>query len=182
MALSFQHATKLIDVPQADAAPLLIQTLINAIRDEEASERGIAYDQIAVASGKEDLGGGVYTGITVGLLSTWKLNFAAGAYQATVDGGNLADALARVQNTGNPQVLMRASAAATLVSGTGGLTAGEVWAHSTATTLTTQVGELHDLDGLDASNPLTVTPTSRDAGSISQTIGQVGDTVTVTRT
>jgi hypothetical protein len=119
MALTFTHSSKLIGVPQADAVPLLIQDLVNAIRDEEASERGIAYDHILDASGKEDLGGGVYTGITAALRSTWKLNFASGAYQATITGGNLADALQRVNNTGSPQVVVLASAAATVVNSGG---------------------------------------------------------------
>jgi len=119
MALSFAHATKRITVPQADAQPLLIQDVLNAIREEEASERGITYDQIADAAGKDDLGGGVTTGITLNLRSTWVLEFAAGAYQATVTGGNLADALARIYNTGSPQVLIASSAASTAVA-TGG--------------------------------------------------------------
>lgn len=114
MALSFDHANKLIGVPQAEAQPLLLQTLIDAIRDEEASERGITHEQIADAAGKADLGGGVMTGITVGLRGTWKLDFQPGVYQAVIDGGNLADALSRIANTGNPQVLVRASAAATI--------------------------------------------------------------------
>lgn len=128
MALSYDYTNKHIGVPQLDAAPLTIQALINSIRTEEASERGIVESQIASAAGKDDLGGGVSVGITVNLLSTWKLNFAAGAYQATVDGGNLSDALARINNTGSPQVLVRASAAGTLVvveTGVSGLTAEE---------------------------------------------------------
>lgn len=120
MALTFDHVGKLIGVPQVDAVPLLIQSLVNAIRDEEASERGITHPQILDASGKAVLGGGVVTGITAALRSTWKINFASGSYQATIDGGNLADALSRVQNTGDPQVLILASAAATIVSGDGG--------------------------------------------------------------
>lgn len=119
MALSFAHATKRITVPQVDAQPLLIQAILNAIRDEEASERGITYDPIATAAGKDDLGGGVTTGITLNLLSTWVLEFSAGAYQATITGGNLADSLARVFNTGSPQVLINSSAASTAVA-TGG--------------------------------------------------------------
>lgn len=119
MALGFEQTTKLISVPQVDAQPLLIQTLVNAIRAEEASAAGITYDQILDATGKADLGSGVLTGITAALRSTWKLNFSPGAYQATVDGGNLADGLSRVYNTGSPQVLLRMSAAATVVSGTG---------------------------------------------------------------
>lgn len=137
--LTFDHTMKRIGVPQADAQPLLMQSLINAIRDEEASERGIVYDEIAVASGKEDLGGGVFTGITVGLLSSWVLQFDTGVYQAVVDGGNLADGLQRVANTGSPQVLLRSSAAATLVQGggdgsapTAGQNAEAVWTHATA--------------------------------------------------
>lgn len=120
MALTFDHQNRLIGVPQTEAQPLLIQTLIDAIREEEASERGIVYDQIADASGKADLGGGVMTGITLALRGSWKLNFQPGTYQAAVDGGNLADALARINNTGNPQVVIRASAAATVVSSSGG--------------------------------------------------------------
>lgn len=135
MALTFDHAAKLIGVPQADAAPVLIQTLLNAIRTEEASERGITHDQIADASGKEVLGPGVATGITLALRSTWKLDFEAGAYQATVDGGNVADALARVNNTGSPQVVMRSSVATTLAASDGstapteGQIAAAVWAY-----------------------------------------------------
>ncbi len=126
MALSYNYSTLRIGVPQVEAAPILMQVLINSIRAQEAGEQGITYDQIADATGKNDLGGGVSTGITVALRSTWKLDFAAGAYQASVSGGNLADALARIHNTGNPQVLVLASAAATLVeTGTSGLTSGE---------------------------------------------------------
>src|SRR5574337_1914882 len=109
MSLTFDYSTMRIGVPMADAQPLLMQDLLNSIRAQEASEQGITYDVIADASGKNDLGGGVMTGITVALRSTWKLNFASGAYQATVTGGNLADALARVYNTGSPQVVDRKS-------------------------------------------------------------------------
>lgn len=43
------------------------------------------------------------------------------------------------------------------------------------------ISELHLVHGLRAGNPLTVTPTSRAAGAVDQTIGEVGTTVTVTR-
>lgn len=119
MALSFAHSTRLIGVPQADAQPLLMQALIDAIRDEEASERGIVEPAIADASGKDALGSGVTTGITVSLRSSWLLSFAPGPYQATVSGGNLSDALARIANTGSPQVLINSSAASTAVATSG---------------------------------------------------------------
>lgn len=41
--------------------------------------------------------------------------------------------------------------------------------------------ELWRLHGLDAANPLTVTATSRAAGTIEQTIAEAGGEVTVTR-
>lgn len=167
MALSFDHAAKLISVPQPDAQPLLIQDLVNAIRTEEASERGIAYDQILDATGKEALGGGAYTGITAAMRSTWKISFAAGAYQATIDGGNLADALSRVQNTGSPQVLIKSSAAATVVNSSGGTApsatqvANAVWTHAIEGGLTAeQVQRIllaiaaGDATGLESGNPV----------------------------
>ncbi|MDY6857292.1 MAG: hypothetical protein SWO11_21835 [Thermodesulfobacteriota bacterium] len=46
-----------------------------------------------------------------------------------------------------------------------------------------KVDDLYKLQGLDVSNPMTVTPTSRVAGSVSQTIsGDGATTSTVTRT
>ena len=133
MSMTFTHATKRIGVPQIDAQPLTMQALIDAIRDEEASERGITYDQIADAAGKDDLGGGVMTGITVNLRSTWMLEFVSGAYQATVSGGNLSDAMSRIYNTGSPQVLVQSSAAATIIYGEGGGTAPTAAQNAAAT-------------------------------------------------
>lgn len=182
MALTFDHSTKLISVPQADAQPIMLQTIIDAIRTEEASERGITYDQIADASGKESLGGSVSTAITVSLRSTWKLNFASGSYQATISGGNLSDVLNKVNNTGSPQVVALSSAAATLVTSTGGTIADDVWAHAQATDLVDKTTEIHKIHGLDSVEDLVVTPTTRTVGSgISQTITDVGGTVTVSR-
>jgi hypothetical protein len=47
----------------------------------------------------------------------------------------------------------------------------------------TQIDDIHKIHGLDLSNPMTVTPTSREAGTIEQTISGDGTTTsTVTRT
>jgi hypothetical protein len=154
MALSFDHTTSLIGVPQLDAGPLMIQTVVDAIREEEASERGIVHDQICDATGKADLGGGVYTGITLALRSTWKLNFASGAYQATIDGGNLADGLTRINNTGSPQVVMRASAAATIVATGSGVTSQDKVDIAAAILAAAQVTPIHS--NVQAVNDYTV--------------------------
>jgi hypothetical protein len=146
MALSFDHATSRISVTSPQVS-LTCQDLINAIREEEASERGIAYDPIAEASGKADLGGGVATAITVYLLDDWQVQWYAGNYTATIGGGNLVaaggDAVAYV--SGGPQVEITLSAAATIVNGEGGTApsasevADAVWQHSSATDLLDRV-------------------------------------------
>lgn len=46
---------------------ITIQELINFMREQEASFTGLAYDIIAEATGKFDLGGGTFTGIVVKL-------------------------------------------------------------------------------------------------------------------
>lgn len=119
MTITFNYPSSYINIPQADAQPLTVQTLVNTIRQEEASARGIVEPHILNAVGKDDLGGSVFTGITASLRNQWKLNFAAGSYQATVTGGNLSDALNRIVNTGSPQVVVLSSAAATVITGSG---------------------------------------------------------------
>jgi hypothetical protein len=76
----------------------------------------------------------------------------------------------------------------------GSLTAAQVWAHVTRTlteavsgglspTEATQLAEIWKLHGLDLTNPLTVTPTSRAVDTITQTIvGDAAVSLVVTRT
>lgn len=188
MALTFDHATKRVNVPQAEAQPLMIQALVNAAREEEASERGIAYDPIITASGKDTLKSGVKTGITAALLGTWGISFEPGAYQAVIDGGNLADALARVVNTGNPQVLVLASAAATVVSGDGAMVptaeqnATAVWNHPNAVQIAARLAEAWGRLGLDPSKPLVTNQTTITFGDILMALSGDATSTTVTRT
>ncbi|HEY4698129.1 MAG TPA: hypothetical protein VIH29_09015 [Gallionella sp.] len=58
-------------------------------------------------------------------------------------------------------------------------------AQAVRTELTTELARLMDMakqDGVVAGTPVVITPTSRTAGDVSQTISEVGGTVTVTRT
>jgi hypothetical protein len=116
MAIEFDQQQQLISVISPQDT-LTCQALINAIREEEASERGIIYDQIATASGKEDLGGGVYVGMTVNLITPWQVKFWAGNYIAKVAGGNLVGGILGDPVAYSPgvQVLLIQSAASTLV-------------------------------------------------------------------
>lgn len=136
MALSFNHGTKRIIVGSPQNT-LDVQDLVNAIREEEESERGVSHDKICDASGKDLLDTGVSVGITLRLLSTWQIEWWAGNYTAKIGGGNLiaesGDPVAYV--VGGPQVEITLSAAATIVGGS--LTTGDITA-AVLTALDTQ--------------------------------------------
>lgn len=54
----------IVDAPSTE---FLVQDIVDTLRVEEATFQGIAYPHLLDASGKADLGGGVFTGITVEL-------------------------------------------------------------------------------------------------------------------
>ena len=129
MAYQFDYENSLINVtsPQTDVD---VQELLNAIRAAEADiDVGITYDQIAAASGKEDLGGGAFVGITVNLLDNWQIKFWSGDYIAKIAGGNLVGGPGGdpVAYSAGVQTLLIQSAASTLIvfEGTSGLTQDE---------------------------------------------------------
>ena len=174
MAITFDYVNSYVGATAADVTPLTIQTLLNAIRAQEASEQGITYPAICAAAGKDDLGGGVSVGLTLSLLNAWKLNFTGSGYQATVTGGNLASALSKVVNNPNIQVLFNSSAAGTLTT----ITSGSGLSSDQATKL----DEVHKVHGLNAAAPLVVAPAQRSVGGITQTIVTDGTgATTVTR-
>jgi hypothetical protein len=91
--LNFDFYNSIIEVPAPDTT-LDMQYLIDQIRDvEDELSPGMAYNKIADASGKDDLGGGIYTAITVRLLDNWRVRFEARPGPETVQcfivGGNL---------------------------------------------------------------------------------------------
>jgi hypothetical protein len=125
MALSFDFYNSIIEVPLPDTT-LTMQDLINQIRDQEDElELGLNFTKIADASGKDDLGGGISTGITVRLLDNWQVRFAERPGPSTVQcfltGGNLVGG-----PSGNPiaasayvQVVQQSSASGTIATSTG---------------------------------------------------------------
>lgn len=86
--LTFNFVTSQIIV-DAGVVDIECIALYTAIKEAQASEEGIIYDQIAKGSGLVDLGPGVSVGITVELLGSWQLKFAEGNYIARLSGGNL---------------------------------------------------------------------------------------------
>jgi len=126
MGYIFNFHTQIIDItsPQIEVN---VQELINMIRDNEDSFLGMSYTRIADATGKDDLGGGVQTGITLTLYPDWQLRFWAGSYTATIVNGNLVGGLNGdpVAYTAGVQVVLIQSAASTLVTGGSALTTEE---------------------------------------------------------
>lgn len=96
------------------------QDLINAIRELSATEVGIVHPTLAISSGKEPLGAGVQTALTVELLDPWQLEPYAGNYTLSISGGNIVsgrmdgDVIRYV--IGGPQIEILRSAAATIVA------------------------------------------------------------------
>jgi hypothetical protein len=126
MAFQFNYHTQIIDVlsPQVDVD---LNQLTNAIRTAEHDWIGMAYPKICEASGKDNLGGGIYTGIVLYLYPNWQLRFWEGSYTATIRGGNILGGLnyQPIAYTPGVQVQVIQSASSTLVYGTGGLTEAE---------------------------------------------------------
>ena len=92
MATSFNKTTKIITVLNP-ATTITVQDLHDDIRIYEADNSNLEITQIANASGKQDLGGGVRVGITLELINDWRLAFEArpgpDTILCTVSGGNL---------------------------------------------------------------------------------------------
>ena len=97
MAILFDHTTSIIALTAPHTTLLLMQDLIDAIRDEEFTDVGIQYPKIANAEGKIDIGGGVVGDITIALMDSWQIEHEAGFYQAILKGGQVVGGLG-----GNP--------------------------------------------------------------------------------
>jgi hypothetical protein len=130
--LEFDFLNKIITVPLPDTS-LDLQYLVNQARDaEDNAVPGMAYGSILMAYGKQSLGEGVYVGITVVLLDTWRVKFADRPGLETIavriSGGNLVNV-----NGTNPvapsaytQVTLANSSSATISDAESSVTAGDI--------------------------------------------------------
>ena len=127
----------LVDAPSIEIS---MQDLLDTLRDAEALPQNMDDDPIVSAAGKENLGGGVYVGLTVTLLNA-VLGFEARGgptwEQCNISGGNLVavdsngQTISPVYPTMYTHVVMTASSSATL-QGLDTLcaeVAEAVWAH-----------------------------------------------------
>lgn len=123
MAITIDYPDHSIHIT-SPTTDVTVQELLNAIRQEAASEVGIAHPQIADSSGKETLATGVTTAITLSLRVPWQLEPYAGNYTLTIKDGNLvtqrsdADVVRYV--IGGPQIEILRSASATIVTTSSG--------------------------------------------------------------
>lgn len=130
MAVSFNKSTKIITVLDP-ATTITIQDLHDEIRLYEELTNNLEISQIANASGKQDLGGGVRVGITLELINDWRLAFEerAGPDTAlcTVSGGNLVATNSygntAIYPTAYTQVIISQSSSATISDTTSTTTA-----------------------------------------------------------
>lgn len=179
-SLTFDRISKLIIV-DSPASAISCQEIYDEAVDYQDEPINMDLDPLVSATGKDDLGGGEATGITLVMINGWRLQFedrpGPDTISCVVSGGNFIAINASANNpiapSTNTQVQIRQSVAPTIVeTDTSGLTATEA----------SQLGDLHLIHGLQSGSAMVVSPSSRTAGSVTQTITKVGDEVTVTRT
>ena len=91
-SLTFFKSTRIIEV-DAPQTEVTVQDLTNQIRDYEDNLDNMDIKKLADITGKDDLGGGNSTGITLKLLNNWRVRFenrcGPAFEQMRVAGGNL---------------------------------------------------------------------------------------------
>lgn len=155
-----------------------LQTLHDFIEDQMATPVGVLNGDIIQPEGKieDPTNPGVFSQIIVVLNTPWQVQFWGGSGYSTVFGGKLIGGLSdepikATGTAGDITVLNSPVDGITVVTGSALTTAQD-----------TRLKELHQEKGLESGSPMTVTPSSRAAGSWSQTVTGDGETTTtVTR-
>lgn len=180
MAISITWGTKVITIPQSYLT-LITGSLYELDTDQfrldlkalEDDEEGVAFPDTHRHNTEITIAGVTYAR-TIEIINGYSITFENGSYSVRLSGSNnnFFDVENGILNQNNVQVISQNSAGLIVKSIGSGLSTEEA----------TKLDELHKLQGLDAANPMTVTPTSRQAGSIDQTISGDGEnSSTVTR-
>ena len=175
---------------------LNLNTFRLALTDLEDSEEGMVFPQTHRHNTTVVLSGVTYARV-IEIINDYTVEFEDGQYAVNLVGANSNVADRVIVN----QVSVRASNSAGLIevntAGGGGATAAEIWSYGSRTLTQTiptaaenadavrlellaelvQLAKIAKLHGIGVD--LTVTPTTRTAGDVSQTITTVGDTTTV---
>ena len=164
MALSVDWANKIVD---SSTSIVDIVAARGELRTLESSVAGMLYPVI-ITYKEIDLGGGSRF-VAIDFINGYRLRFpAAGNYTIV---GNLNAVILPVAGV---YVERKTSAAFATISGSGG--AGGLTTEQSA--MLEAIAKIH---GLVAGAPLVVTPTTRSAGDVVQTIAESGETVTIAR-
>lgn len=83
MPLSFNRVAKIATLPIADGTALTVQQIYDQFRDFEDEPQNLDLRKTVDGAGKDDLGGGVFTIVTVTLRDGWRVQFADRAGPAT---------------------------------------------------------------------------------------------------
>lgn len=175
MAITVNWTTKVIDVPQADLTPIsagLFELDVDAFRltlkDLEDGD-GMPFLDTHRHNTEVTLAGVTFAR-TVEIINGYTITFEDGQYSVRLAGAN--NNILDVKNVNQVSLISTNSAGLISVTSGSGL----------STDQDMKLDELHKIHGLAAGLPMTVTPTSRTAASISQTISGDGETTsTVTR-
>jgi len=181
MAISVNPMTFVVTIPQADltlVSGTLYELDVNDLRLwchdwMDNQNGGISHPKMFTHYSEYTVVGVTYARAII-FLPPYSFTFEDGQYSVRLTGANnnLFDVANGILNQNQVQVIAQNSAGLIVRSIGSGLSTEEA----------TQLDELHKLQGLDQNNPMTVTPTSRQAGTISQTISGDGETTTtVTR-
>lgn len=180
MAYSVNWALKIVTIPKADtelvsSSPdvrrLNVLTLWETLRSIQDDPDGMAYLDIVKNTPPLTVAG-VTLGRVVEIINGYTITFEDGTYAVNIYGGN--SNVADVNNKN--QVSVNTANSAGFIQGVSGPDDARI------AVIATLVDELHKLQGLNPTFPLSVNTTSRTVSDISQTISSGGGgTVTVTR-
>lgn len=186
MALSFDGATKLITITTVNTLNVmdLWSRWVDWFLTSDNSKYGLAMSQ--VGGDDIDVSAGTKIPIYIYLLNGWTIKPREASHTLSVTGGILlvdggGDPF--VNTTGSYQVRINyqqpVQAITVATGGSSGVTVDDIWTDDRATEVITNVNELHQLQGLDSANPMTVTTSSRTTGDINLVITGDGETVSV---
>lgn len=139
MGISLDASTKIVSITSPTTS-VTVQDLVNEIRDWEDEQENLAYTHVIDAVGKADLGGGVTTGITMTLSSTWQIQFWSGVSRGTLKDGNIVGGVSGipVKNTGGSDTILQLGAVATTIATAGGALAQSVWEYDLSGTFSSK--------------------------------------------
>lgn len=190
MALTFDPAARRIVL---DSATTTATEIYSRWADWVATSDNAKYLPAFRSLGGDDLGGGLLVPPYYFLLNGWRVRPMEADQTLTIDGNLFVDGGGEpvVQTLGSFRVLTRlvvpVQAQGFDTSGGGGgsgPSAGDI-ADAVRAELAAELQrlvELHKIHGLESGSPLIVSPASRSAGGINQSIVEGGGLTTVTRT